>query len=349
MQYFHTLEKATHFAALAMDKIHAHQLPPHPENFEVWYVYFSGENPELTRAVDTAIKNKAMTPEHCQELYGRYLSDSSESERVKVAGDRIQSTLKDVNSIVSNVKTATSKFRNTLTNVATKLSDSPDRAEIEIVLKTVMANTEDMIKQNQMLESELTKSSRAMVELQRDLELVRKEAMTDSLTSLANRKCFDSEIRRIIQEAEGSGQTFCLIMLDIDHFKSFNDNYGHQVGDQVLRLVARTLTDGVKGRDVAARFGGEEFAIILPDTNLQGGVKVGDYLRKAVAGKEVVNRNTGDTLGRITLSGGVAQFMPGENPDALIERADAALYSAKHNGRNQIAAAPPPGAKKTAV
>jgi diguanylate cyclase len=113
-----------------------------------------------------------------------------------------------------------------------------------------------------------------------------------------------------------------------------------------LRLVAKTLTDGVKGRDVAARYGGEEFAIILPETNLQAGIKVGDYLRKAVASKDVVNRNSGEKLGRITLSGGVAQYIAGEDIEDLIGRADAALYTAKHNGRNQVTAAPAPGQKK---
>lgn len=136
-------------------------------------------------------------------------------------------------------------------------------------------------------------------------------------------------------------------MIDIDHFKSFNDNFGHQIGDQVLRLVARTLTDGVKGRDIAARYGGEEFAIILPETPLSAGVTVGNALRKAVATKDVVNRNTGEKLGRITMSVGVAEYVPQENISELIERADAALYTAKQNGRNQVAAAPTPDKKKT--
>ena len=131
-------------------------------------------------------------------------------------------------------------------------------------------------------------------------------------------------------------------MVDIDHFKSFNDNFGHQVGDQVLRLVARTLKDGLKGRDFAARYGGEEFAIILPDTDLSAGVAVGNSLRKAIATKDVINRNTGEILGRITMSVGVAEFAGDPTLEDVVERADNALYTAKHNGRNQVAAAPTP-------
>jgi diguanylate cyclase len=131
-------------------------------------------------------------------------------------------------------------------------------------------------------------------------------------------------------------------MLDIDHFKSFNDNFGHQVGDQVLRLVARTLTDGIKGRDIAARYGGEEFVILLPETNLAHAMILAESLRKSLAAKEVINRASGEFLGRITMSIGVAQYYSSEDVNELIERVDSALYTAKHNGRNQVAAAPTP-------
>lgn len=349
MQYSHSIEKASQYAAQALERIRQDGLAPVPENFELWYVYYSGENPEITRAIDILIAaSQKITDERCQEVHQRYLNDSRENERVRLAGDKIQSTIKDVNSIVSNVKEATSKYSSSLEQVHEKLAGTMSKEEIDMVVRNIMEGTQGMIQQNQVLEEQLNKSSQAMKDMQRDLEQVRKEALTDSLTNLANRKAFDAEIRRIAKEAESAGTAFCLIMLDIDHFKSFNDNYGHQVGDQVLRLVARTLIEGVKGRDIAARFGGEEFSLILPETNTQGALKVADYLRKAVAGKEVINRNTGGKLGRITMSGGVAQYLPGESVESLIERADAALYSAKHNGRNQIAVAPAGVAKKAA-
>lgn len=349
MHYSHSIEKANKFAAKAFERSHAENLTPTPEIFELWYVYYSEENAEITRAIDILISSKRkITNEICQELHQRFLSDSSQNEKVKQAGDRVQSTIKEVNAIVNNVKDATGKYNSSLASVNEKLSGGASPDEIKIIVKTVMAGTQEMIRQNQALEQELGKSSMAMKELQRDLEQVRKEALTDGLTSLSNRKAFDSEIRRIAKEADANLQAFSLVMFDIDYFKSFNDNYGHQVGDQVLRLVARTLIEGVKGRDVAARFGGEEFAILFPETTMEGAVKAAENLRKTVAGKEIVNRNTGDILGRITLSGGIAQYVFGENVEDLIERADAALYTAKHNGRNQVAAAPTPGQKKAA-
>ena len=350
VQYSDSIEKANEYASSALERMHKEALAPTPENYALWYVYYAGSNPEVTRAIDILESNsQKITDERCQELYQRFLSEGKDGERVREAGDRIQATIKEVSGAVKNVKSATSKYNLSLSTATGKLNQNMDKDQLETVLKGVMTNTQEMIRQNQSLEQELSRSAVAMEELQRDLEMVRKEALTDGLTNLANRKAFDAEIERIMREARETSQTFSLVMLDIDHFKSFNDNFGHQVGDQILRLVAKTLIDGVKGRDVAARYGGEEFAIILPATNLQAAMKVGDSLRKAVDSKDVVNRNSGEKLGRITLSGGVAEYLPGEKIEDLIGRADAALYTAKHNGRNQIAAAPTPGQKKTAV
>lgn len=344
MQYSHSIDKANEFGSEALERMQKEGLPPTPENYELWYVYYSGMNADVTRAIDILeAANQEITLERCQEIHQRFLSDTDQSEEVQKVGDKINETIKDVTGVVSNVKDAASKYNQTLSGVTEKMADTMSQEQIEAMLQDIVAGTQDMITQNQALEEKLSQSSQAMNDLQHDLEVARQEALTDGLTNLANRKAFDAEIERVLHNAQETGETFSLIMMDIDHFKAFNDNYGHQVGDQVLRLVAKTLTDGVKGRDMAARYGGEEFVIILPQTNLPAAETLADNLRQAVAKKEVVNRNSGETLGRITLSGGAAEYFPGESIEDLIERADAALYTAKNNGRNQVVAAPATG------
>lgn len=347
MQYNHDKSQSTEYAASAMERIKLEQLSAMPHVFELWYVYFSGQSPEVTKAIDILIANKQkINDQRCEELYQRFLSEEREENAIRKAGDQIHNTIQNVSGVVRDVKSATSEYSDRLGGMSSQIEGVKDAGQLKSLLKNMMDDTNNMIAQNHKLEQQLDHSSQIMEELQRNLESVRREALTDGLTGLSNRKAFDSELRRISEEAMSANQPFTLLMLDIDHFKSFNDNYGHLVGDQVLRLVARTMTNGVKGRDVAARYGGEEFAIILPDTMLQAGVVVGNALRKAVATKDVINRATGEKLARITLSVGVAEFAPGEELNELIERADAALYTAKHNGRNQVAAAPTPNKKQ---
>ncbi len=346
MRYPHDLKQAGEYAREAIDRLNKEQLAPTPDLFELWYVYYSRLNPDITRAIEILVaNNQKLSIERCKEIYQRFLNNSQNEERVRDVGSKLSTTLRDVAGVVKNVRSATSKYSGTLENVTHKLENANGTEDLEELLRIVVSDTELMLRHNQQLESQLDKSSHAMETLQRDLETIRREALTDGLTGLANRKAFDDEIRQMAQESDETETIFTMLMVDIDHFKSFNDNFGHQVGDQVLRLVARTLIDGVKGKDVAARYGGEEFAILLPQTELKAGVTVAENLRKAVASKDVINRNTGERLSRITMSVGVAERYNGEPVEELIERADAALYTAKHNGRNQVAAAPTPGKK----
>jgi len=343
MHYNHDNDLAKKISSSAMSRMLADNITPDPANFEVWYAYYSNVNPELKKAVDTLLKAKAaLTTEDCHSLYEQYLSAAKNHQAYKRASDQIHATLEDVAGLMANVKDATSEYTETLEDVSQRVMAVKTPAEMEQVLKAVVADTNKMMENNRKLSEQLDRSAMAMEELKRDMERVRREAMTDGLTGLANRKAFDEQIDRLTREAVDTGKIFTMLMVDIDHFKSFNDNFGHQVGDQVLRLVARTLTDGIKGKDIAARYGGEEFTILLPETNLDAGIAVADSLRKALANKEIINRSSGELLGRITMSVGVAQFYNTETIESLIERADAALYTAKHNGRNQVAAAPTP-------
>ena len=127
-----------------------------------------------------------------------------------------------------------------------------------------------------------------------------------------------------------------LLIIDIDYFKKFNDTFGHQIGDQVLKLLAQTLTSSIKGQDLAARFGGEEFCVILPGTGVDNAVKLAEIIRNKVGKKQVLNRKTGESMGQITVSVGVAEFSYGEPLSQLILRADEAMYTAKRTGRNRV-------------
>ncbi len=172
--------------------------------------------------------------------------------------------------------------------------------------------------------------------MREEVEETRREATTDGLTGLANRRLFDLRVREDVNRAADTEEDLCLLMLDIDHFKKSNDTFGHLIGDHVLKLLATILRAGLKGKDLAARYGGEEFGVLLPQTNLNNAVKVAEGIREQISKKKVVNRSTGQDLGKITLSVGVSRFRPGEHMNDFIERADMSLYAAKKSGRNKV-------------
>lgn len=330
------------FARRAWTRMQELGLSPTPENYELWFVYYSQAEPELCREIKALENQKsAITDERCYELYKKFLKGGRDGEAVRSAGDKIKETIGSVNSAVSGARAFAHEYNASLEKINLELRDEEkSKEEINELLSDLLTDTQTMMDQNSYFEQLLKESADTMEELQKDLEIARKEAMTDPLTGLSNRKAFDHEVENMVRAVQQDGEeVFVLLMIDIDHFKRFNDTYGHQLGDQILKLVARTLQDGIKGRDIAVRYGGEEFAIILPETKLFGGLKVAEQLRMDVGGKDVINRMTGERLTRVTLSAGVAEFDPDESIESVISRADAALYAAKENGRNQVAAA----------
>lgn len=341
-EYRQPKDKAKQIAAEAFSRIEQENLPATPDMFELWYAYYSGEYAEVTRAVDIIVAQKFnLTIERCRELHRRLLNSDRARETLQKAEQIVSDTLTDVGGMMASVKTSNKDFSGSFADTSAKMENAKDPQELKTIVQKMMSETQRMIKENQTLEKQLEKSSTTMQELKQEMETVRKEAFTDGLTGIANRKKFDLEIVRLISEARDTGQAVSIVVIDIDHFKGFNDTYGHQVGDQVLRLVARTLHDGLKGRDFPARYGGEEFIIILPETTIDNAIKVSDILREAIMSKEIVNRATGEKLSRITISAGVAELKEDEKPKDWIERADKALYRAKRKGRNRVEKADP--------
>jgi diguanylate cyclase len=186
------------------------------------------------------------------------------------------------------------------------------------------------------LEKRLADSTAEVGRLRDHLVQVRRDATTDGLTNLANRKSFDEELERACAEAEEAGAPLQLAVLDIDHFKNFNDTWGHQTGDQVIRYVASVIGRVGASPRFAARYGGEEFAMIF--CGEQGGQveRVLQQVREEVASRRLKRRSTNEDLGAVTISAGFAERRRGESANSVVERADAALYESKRNGRNRV-------------
>jgi diguanylate cyclase len=216
------------------------------------------------------------------------------------------------------------------------LTEQLPPARLKQLAGSLLAETRRMQNASLSLERTLEASRAEIAALQRDLDDVRREALLDPLTKVHNRKAFDDGLLRAIARAADTGKPLCLMLIDIDHFKRFNDTWGHQTGDQVLRLVAMTVKSNIKGKDLAARYGGEEFGAILPDTGLEDAIHLADNIRRAVQAKELLKRSTNEKLGRVTASFGVAMLRPDDSPSSLIERADRCLYAAKRAGRNTV-------------
>jgi diguanylate cyclase len=227
-------------------------------------------------------------------------------------------------------------YGRTLAHLSGELDGGSSAEAVQAVLRQLRQETRGILIKNQELEHRLARSKKEVEKLRRDLEDVRRDALTDPLTGIANRKLFDQRLREACAAALEDGGSTALVMCDIDHFKAFNDRFGHRVGDEVLKLVARHLRDHVKGRDTPARYGGEEFALILPATTLDGAAALAEQIRKGLAGHRLTSRKSEMRYGNCTISLGIAVYRLGERLDDLLLRADRALYLAKDRGRNRV-------------
>ncbi|HWV52589.1 GGDEF domain-containing protein [Pseudorhodoplanes sp.] len=329
-------ERTMAFAEIAIGQIKALRQPATPRNFEVWYAYATGYHPSLNESINEILSRRGrLTEAEVEHICNSFLSPTRLSERIDVVGSRVVDEIDQVMAMVDVAIGSTNTCSESLAGVSNELTQA-DREGLRAIVESLVHTAKEMESVNHTLEERLTASKLEINQLQRHLEVVRNESLTDPLTSLSNRKFFDEAITKAVQEATAENEVLSLLMTDIDHFKTFNDTYGHLTGDQVLRLVAQSVKANVKGQDIAARYGGEEFAIILPNTVLRSAVTVAEHIRRAVMSKELMKRSTGEHLGRITISIGVAMLRPGDTAQSLIGRADACLYTAKHAGRNRV-------------
>ena len=328
--------RALGYANSAIDLLKRSAIPPYPQFYELLYTYATGVNPELNARINAIFRESTPDTETAERIYNEFLKAQDANERISSVSERMSNRISTMHEAIDSAMTTANAYSATLQTAGGDLDADLPPAELARLAANLLAETRRMQDSNHELERNLEASRADIAALQRDLEDVRREALLDPLTKVFNRKAFDDGLLRSFIAAGEHGRPLCLVLLDIDHFKRFNDTWGHQTGDQVLRLVAMTLKSNIKGRNIAARYGGEEFAAILPETDIDGAVIVAENVRKAIQAKELLKRSTNEKLGRITASFGVAQLRPDDTPNSLIERADRGLYAAKRAGRNTV-------------
>src|SRR6202789_1521508 len=253
---------------------------PTPDNYELFYTYASGANLEVGQVIDKMISERLpFTSDVLDGLRNSCLSSARTTQALDNASGQVATTL---NALLEKLESAgrdAGDYGRTLSRASGELGAALSPDEIRHLVDSLSTATQTMETRTRVLEDELNRSSEQVNLLKSQLEDVRKESLTDSLTGVANRKAFDAELRAATAETHADGETAALMMFDIDHFKTFNDTWGHQTGDQVLRLVAHCMSENVKGRDTVARFGGEEFAVILRRTTLDNATRLADQIR----------------------------------------------------------------------
>jgi diguanylate cyclase len=316
---------------LALPQMTRQAAAVNPTSYAVWYEHCSGRNAPLSAEIDRLTTNNAVLDEETTaRLYFEHVADIDEQAAHRAA-EGFRRVLTEMSDSAKAAGAQTDLFGSSLSRFSSQVErgEVPDPA----ALKDVLSHTAEMQSAVGQLKGRLDHSQREINELRQEIERARSEALVDALTGLPNRRAFDQRLAQLLAE---HGTDACLLVTDIDHFKKINDSFGHLFGDTVLRVVAQALKGCMNEPQIAARVGGEEFAVLLPGTEVAVAQQVAEKIRATIAGSRIRRKDSQESIGQVTVSLGVAQRRTGESAEAWYERADQALYASKQGGRNRV-------------
>ena len=314
-------------------------VPMSPENYRVWYEYMIGSNESLSKEMNDYQESGAPFSDQVnKDLYNKYFGQVAERKMLEEVSQRTYEILKESMEKVTAAGSDTQAYSSRLNSFVARLEeDASDSSGLKNIIQEIVTETRAMEQSSAELQKQLETAKEESDQLRQTLDEVRREATRDVLTGLFNRKHMEMKFHELSEAYKNEGVDFSVIMMDIDFFKTINDNYGHKVGDAVLAFIGKTISDAVKGRDVPARYGGEEFIILLPQTTCENACRLAENLCNEIANKNIKITKTQQKIGPVTISVGVAQIKPEDiGNNYVIERADKALYLAKHSGRNNV-------------
>lgn len=351
MKYHHTVERSTELLRKALPLMSRQAAALHPVSYAVWYAYVADPNSPLHQALDAHLAAHGVLDEAATEgLYRRHLADPVADTALQMA-DGMHRLLDGMQASAAAAGDQTTRFGHTLQRLSAALAPGDDMPAQPAALDEAREHTRHMQAAMSLLQRQLAESQREIGSLRDEVRHARQESLVDALTGLGNRRAFDRCLdTSLAADAAGlgpppAGTPVSLLMIDIDHFKRVNDNYGHAFGDQVLRALGQVLKALVPEGSLAARVGGEEFALLLPGTPLDDAQALAERLRATVAASRIRRKGDETSAERITVSLGVAQYGRRSEPDArgadetpaeFVDRADRALYAAKQAGRDRV-------------
>lgn len=330
-----TVTAISQLAQRAITELESLGVAPVPECYEVWFTHLQGAMPALSSEISERLETaEPVDTAFVKSLYYKYCG----LEHIQAAFDKhyegIISEVRNLHTVAHDLTNSASTFRTDVVEIAERAKTSP--ADIATIVGMLVETASNAARRNAELEAQLSDATQKIGVLHDSIKEIEQDAHTDFLTKLSNRRRFDKFLRDAHAMAVKDATPFSVVVADVDHFKKFNDKFGHPVGDQVLKFVGSVLKNNTKGQDMCARYGGEEFAIALPNTSAQHAASLAEHIRAAIARRKLISRTTNEDLGTITMSFGVAELRPGLTAEQVFEEADLALYDAKNGGRNRV-------------
>jgi len=314
-----------------------YKVPTTPVNYALWYTYVSEEVPLLNEKLEALIENNEVCPPvQAASLYREFVADETESSTWALRNS-VDKMLIQLDQSLTDTHKDTHEFQETVEKTFGDINNVENDGltvdEVVGLLKKLQGDSKNIHRSTAFLCESLESAKGEIALLKSELKKSQKQALYDSLTGLLNRHAFDTELSAYL---ESDTEGLCLILADIDHFKHFNDDWGHLLGDQVLKAVGRKFNDCMRNGASAYRFGGEEFVILVPKSKLRIARHMAESMRKMIEKLSLKDKRTGKTIKNITVSFGVVEFQAGDSLSRFVERADEFLYEAKRLGRNRV-------------
>tara|TARA_R110000744_G_scaffold10757_2_gene33234 strand:+ start:4607 stop:5629 length:1023 start_codon:yes stop_codon:yes gene_type:complete len=312
-----------------------HKIPPIPLNYALWYTYVSNESATLNETLDQAVQlNLPLSAAKKRELYRKHVANDQDVD-VWELRQSIERMIVELSQSVKDTRSETRAFKSTMDTCMDDLAkverEGLSMEEVMELVRSLVTQTKQIRGTTLSFNTALMDAEREISRLKNQLEKSQQAALYDALTGLCNRRYFDEELA-----IQAMRPNMCLILADLDNFKVINDTHGHVMGDLVLKASAKKLQAACRNGAQAFRFGGEEFAIIVPNCKFDMARQIAETMRRSIEKIGVRDKRSSQVLEGISASFGVVEIQKDMNPLALIEAADKQLYEAKSLGRNRV-------------